>query len=88
MCGELRQRLDDILRTVVGDEEAFNRLAEAQRLAFICGTAASIRPRSDDPTRAVSRQRQRRHASHHSTRQQWLDSPPDRVIGSHAGVGG
>jgi hypothetical protein len=31
MFGELRQRLDDILRTVGGDEEAFNRLAEAER---------------------------------------------------------
>ena len=32
MVRELRQRMDDILRAVSGDEEAFNRFAEAERL--------------------------------------------------------
>ena len=32
MLCELRQRVDDILRAVSGDEEAFNRFADAERL--------------------------------------------------------
>src|SRR4051794_8892629 len=32
MLCELRQRVDDILKAVSGDEETFNRVAEAKRL--------------------------------------------------------
>jgi hypothetical protein len=32
MFSQLRQRIDDVLRAVGGDEDAFNRFAEAERL--------------------------------------------------------
>jgi len=49
MFDGLRNRIDDILRAVRGDEDAFNRVADAERLGVYMRHAAFTHPRSDKP---------------------------------------